>query len=630
MVGKNRYYLIACGTSSYQNYCKDKQLPDVEEEIKKVVNLFTQNFGYTQVLTHLQLNPNASELEEKFSQWLMDNEERSDRDIVIFYYSGHGVWHTDDKHYLLMKDTDPKYLPGKSLPAEYLVRPLNNPEVKIAEILYILDTCHSGHGTSDIIRFVSGVIQRKKPVEGANTAFHAIAVCRAKDIAEVSIFSSALEQVIESCNLNHNYGYIHPADIVKCINQKVSTQIASYNCVEVEGDTQFFPIVPKNLLEWKQKSPEFEEKLLCILSKEQYLEKSLLFINAFILSSIINEEFVLDKQALKEQLRKLAIKPVSEGICPLIACAEWCIEQSKKDENLQNLETEIVIWVHEVMKCRKGLDPSQINPDRESRYNNLQAKIQSGNLRIQIEIEPRRDTKNNTGLPTGLYILNMNLWIESQKFPFGRFAENVVLEPQSDSLEECLSDSLKECLKKADILLKWIRQEFYNSFTESEKTTIEFFLPLSLYQQSLEKICFQSGDFQKELGIEYPIFINSFDRYFNEEFRENRDEIYQKKKELWGNSQNLASAEVYHIGTKPSEKDLEIIEEHKVIAVWSRCPDQPLTEGKEINISDWKIWPEKIHDLRKQNEDLKVTLFWDDLYPKPSRRCRPLNTRVVE
>jgi len=616
MVGKNRYYLIACGTSSY--HPEYSQLPGVETDIKKVVNLFTQNFGYKQVLTNLQLNPNKNALEEEFSKWLRDKE-RSNRDIVIFYYSGHGEYYHNDRHYLLMEDTDPKNLPGKSLPVEDLVRPLNHPEVKIGAILYILDTCYSGHGTANIIKFTSEVIQNHQPIAGANIGVHTIAVCRAKDTAQENVFSSALEQVIRSWKGNHS---IHPDEIVECINEKVDTQNASYQCAGTETSGKlFFPFVPKTLLTWEEKRHEFGEKLLCILSKE--LEKSLFFINAFILSSIINEDFVLDKLALKEQLKKLAIKPVSEGICPLIACAEWCrfefLEQSRNDENLQNLVTEIENWQHEVITYREGVDLSKIEADRTSRYNNLQAKIQSGNLRIQIEIEPQRDTKNNTGLSTGLYILNMNLWIASQKFPFGRFAENVVLELQNDSLEECL--------KKEDILSNWIRKARYNSFTKSKKPTIEVFLPLSFYQESLEKICFQSGRSRKELGMEYPIFINSFERYFDEDFREIRDEIYQKKQELWGNSQNLASVKVYYNGKKP---DLEEIEEDKVIAVWSRCPEQSLTEGKEIKISDWKTWPEKIHNLRKQNEDLKVTLFWDDLYPKPSRRCRPLNTRVVE
>ncbi|MDF5732131.1 MAG: hypothetical protein PUP92_30040, partial [Rhizonema sp. PD38] len=258
--------------------------------------------------------------------------------------------------------------------------------------------------------------------------------------------------------------------------------------------------------------------------------------------------------------------------------------------------------------------------------NNFKKFIKNGNLRIQIEIEPEVDATRNTGLPTGSFLLNMNLWIESKELPLGRFAENVVLEPQG--IEK--SDSLRICLEKEDLLPNLIRKARY-SLPEPVKLAIEIFLPIDFYQESLERICFKSGRSErKPLGKEYSIFINSFERYFDEDFRESRDEIFMKKEILWKNDNSLDLSDIYYVGTKPSEEVAEMIATSKAIAVWSQCRENPLTKDNDPKTSKWKDWPQKIHNLRKEKNDMDVTLFWDDLYPKPSRRSRPLNTNVVE
>ncbi|CCI21950.1 hypothetical protein MICAG_1550005 [Microcystis aeruginosa PCC 9808] len=48
----------------------------------------------------------------------------------------------------------------------------------------------------------------------------------------------------------------------------------------------------------------------------------------------------------------------------------------------------------------------------------------------------------------------------------------------------------------------------------------------------------------------------------------------------------------------------------------------------DLKPSEWRNWPDNIKELRRNER--KIALFWDDLYPKPSPRPRPLNTRVVE
>ncbi len=582
----------------------------------------------------MQLNPKATNLINKFADWLQD-EERRETDLVIFYYSGHGEYLQGERHYLLQEDTDPKRPGQNDLATEELVRPLQYEGVKISQILYIIDTCYAQSGAGNVTEFASKVIQQYLPIKGANIAVHTIAACRAKQTAEENVFSNALEEILKDWRANElKGGYIYPSELVDKINKRInsSSQRVVHNNAGSETSAKFFPFVPKTLQTWEEKRHKFIDQLSRTLNKK--LNDSLFFINSFILSSEFIEEFVLDELSFREKLKELAIKPVSDEICPLIACSEWCRlrfgDRGDRERFNPTLAKEIENWQDEVIHYREGVNLNKIKEFVKQSFNEFKALIKKEDLRIQIEIEPEVDKEKNTGLATGSFLLNMNLWIESQDLPLGRFAENVVLKPQG-SEEDALvekSDSLRMCLEKEDFLSKLIHKARY-SLPELVKLKIEIFLPFDFFQESLESICFQFGRRRKPLGKEYPIFINSFERYFDEDFREIRDAIQIKKKALWSNDNNLES-ELYYIGTEPSESDLEMIEEALPIAVWSRCRENPLTEGNNIKISEWKNWPHKIHHLRKQRQDLEVTLFWDDLYPKPSERSRPLNTKLVE
>ncbi|GAB1539262.1 hypothetical protein NUACC21_19280 [Scytonema sp. NUACC21] len=633
MDGKTRYYLIACGTSEYLD--KYDPLPSVNTDVETVVNLFTQHFGYERVLEDLQLNPEATTLKNQFADWLQD-EKRCENDVVIFYYSGHGDCLPGDGHYLVMKDTIIDKIGTTALLTKDLVRPLINKGVKISQILYIIDTCHSGSGAIDVTNFALKVIQQYQPVEKeTNIAVHAIAACRAKQTANEGVLSNALANAVKKLSEDvglKTLGYINLDKLVEEIKQNIPSkeQRVQYSIAGTETSAKFLPILPKTLRTWEKKRQEFINSLSEILKNS--LEENLFFINSFLLSSKFLEEFILDEPDLKDKLKDLSIKPVSDGICPLIACSEWCRQRfCDRDDNRRDnssLDKEIEEWQKSISEYRKGVELDKIKKFvKELFEDEFKPLIQKVDLRIQIEIEPEVDGKRNTGMTTGSFLFNMNLWIESQKLPLGRFAENVVLKPQG--VEK--SDSLRICLEKEDFLSKLIRKARYSLPSSVKPPTIEIFLPIEFYQEPLEKICFLRGRNSSPLGKEYPIFINSFERYFDLDFREIRDEICEKKKALWGNNDG-PNSEIYYIGTQPSQLDLEMIEESKAIAVWSRNKSKPLVEGDEghIKISKWKNWPDKIRSLRKQEKDSEITLFWDDLYPKPSRRCRPLNTKVVE
>ncbi|NEO72460.1 caspase family protein [Moorena sp. SIO3H5] len=639
MTGKPRYYLIACGTSNYN----DQDVPNLDSvptDLQRVVDLLTQKFGYEEALTNLRLNPKKDELIKQFSDWLQ-HEERCESDRVIFYYSGHGEDIKGDRHYLLMEETDYNQIPQTSLATEDLVRPLNNEGVKIEQILYIIDTCYSGVGISDVSKFTTQVVQKYQSVRGAGIAVHGIAACRAKDTAKEDVFSRGLEQVLK--HLSKNYGNLYiPLDyLVDQINQIISSeQRASYSASGSEISAKFFPILPKTIQTWEEKQDELISQLFAGLKK--YPEDSLLQVNSFILSSktieklVLDDEFILDCTEIKQRLTELAQKPVSRGMCPLVACAEWCRRRfSRQDDKLRRLANTIKNWQQDVIRYREDANLSTIQEFVQEADLKFQELIKKENLRLQVEIEPEVDNDNGTGQASGALLLSMNLWLESQDLPLGRFAEKIRLEPreseESDSEQE--NESLYTILEK--ILPNLIRNARY-SLSERVNLTIEYFLPFDYFKTQLEKIRFQRGRKRTPLGEEYPIFINSFERYFDQDFLEIRDEIQVKKQGLWNDVNNSVTEpsipgefegdDIYYMGTDPSDSDLERIEEALPIAVWSRNLNQPLIEGEHLNLSEWQNWPKKIRDLRKKKKGLEVTLFWDDLYPKPSQRCRPLNT----
>ncbi|AOX03263.1 hypothetical protein BJP34_30895 [Moorena producens PAL-8-15-08-1] len=639
MTGKPRYYLIACGTSNYN----DQDVPNLDSvptDLQRVVDLFIHKFGYEEALTNLRLNPKKDDLIKQFSDWLQ-HEERCEIDRVIFYYSGHGEDLKGDRHYLLMEETDYNQIPQTSLPTEDLVRPLNNEGVKIEQILYIIDTCYSGVGISDVSKFTTQVVQKYQSVRGAGIAVHGIAACRAKDTAKEDVFSRGLEQALKDLSKNYENLYIPLDYLIDQINQIISSeQRASYSASGSEISAKFFPIMPNNIQTWEDKQDELISKLFAELKKHP--EHSLIQVNSFILSYniieklVLSDEFILDCREIKKRLTELGQKPVSRGICPLVACAEWCRQRfSKQNDKLRRLAITIESWQQEVIRYREDANLSTIQESVKKADLKFQELIKKENLRLQVEIEPEVDNDNGTGQGSGVLLLSMNLWLESQDLPLGRFAEKIRLEPweseQSDSEQE--NESLYTNLEK--ILPNLIRNARY-SLPERVNLTIEYFLPFDYFKTQLDKITFKRGRKRTPLGEEYPIFINSFERYFDQDFLEIRDEIEVKKQGLWNDVNNSVTEpsvpgefegdDIYYMGTDPSDSDLERIEEALPIAVWSRNLNQPLIEGEHVNLSEWQNWPNKIRDLRKKKNGLEVTLLWDDLYPKPSQRCRPLNT----
>ncbi|MFN6234479.1 MAG: caspase family protein, partial [Microcystis sp.] len=338
-------------------------------------------------------------------------------------------------------------------------------------------------------------------------------------------------------------------------------------------------------------------------------DNSLFLINSFLLvyedpksSSISNI------QELIEKLKDLSSKPVNKEICPLILFSEWCRLKLFKNETLDIAEN-IDTWKGEAVRYRDGVQLDTIKKYAIELWDKFNKNIELEG-RIQIVISPAIDKHNNTGLQTEYFHVNTMFFVGiNNKIKLWN-----IYKKEQDFMIEKMQDSFYQVIP-----------EIFYYLPDRVRLEIEFFLPFALLKHSLEDIKFRCGEWPS-IGYEYPVFINSFDRYFDEDFREIRDEIEEIKRALWENNSDLDQKD-YYIGTEPSIADLEEIVESLPIAVWSRNAGEPMTDN-DLKPSEWKNWPDKIKELRRNKR--KIALFWDDLYPKPSPRPRPLNTRVVE
>ncbi|MFM6760620.1 MAG: caspase family protein, partial [Microcystis panniformis] len=585
-----KYYLIACGTKDYKNLDPDKQLPSVETDLELVNSLFTSGFGYERVLPSLHLNPTTDDLKKLFPNWLRDKERHGTKNILIFYYSGHGEYCPGDRHYLILEDTNSDDIPSTALPTQDLVRPLNNKQVTISQILYIIDTCYSQSGAGDIIKFVSNAIKQYEAVRGANIAIHVMAACRAKDTAIEGVLSRSLQQALDDIKAIDFYshrGYVDLGWLVDKMNQNVdSNQRVNYSALGIETYARFFPTYPKADQKWENQRFNLIEKLFNILNINS--DNSLFLINSFLLvyedpksSSISNI------QELRGKLKDLSSKPVNQEICPLILFSEWCRLKLFKDETL-DIADNIDTWKGEAVRYRDGVQLDTIKKYARELWDKFNKNIELKG-RIQIVISPAIDKHNNTGLQTEYFHINAMFFVginnKIELWNIYEKEENFRLEEMQNSFYQVIP-------------------EIFYYLPDRARLEIEFFLPFALLKHSLEDIKFRRGD-GPSIGYEYPVFINSFDRYFDEDFREIRDEIEGTKRALWENNSDLDQKD-YYIGTEPSIADLEDIVESLPIAVWSRNPGEPMTD-KELNPSEWKNWPDKTKELRRKKR--KIALF---------------------
>lgn len=641
------YYLVACGTSESDYPKVYPPLAKVPNDLSRVTDILTSHFGYTRVLECLSLNPSANSIKQEFAKWLISGECTSE-DCIVFYYSGHGEYLPGDQHYLILKDTDPAIVGSASLPTVDLIKPLQSKGAALSQILFIIDTCYSGEGASDITQYATRVQQHFQPIAGENVSIHVITACRSKQTALDGAFTQSLEAVLQGNIAQKSSIYINPNELAARINENLdlTKHKVQYNCIGSETVAKFFPVLSKSLQDWEKERDSLIHELLTILNQD--LDKNLLLINSYILMSPFIDSFVIDETDLQRTLTELSLRPILEGVCPLIALSEWGIQLISRRGGVfdQNLGSQLETWQQKAIKLRSGVELLQIKESVRTLFECIKTTLTQEDFRIQIVIEPEQEQYKNTGQATGSLLLSMNLWVKSKPTPIGRFLEkqHLPLQKREDKVS-----SLQQCLEVDNLLTDLVRKARYsitNCFGEEVLIQLECFLPFEYFETPADSLTFRRGRQTGILGNQYPLFINSYERYFDPDFQEIRSDLFHKKNRLWAKDESEVQVcpEVNHgsedldqfepfdlyIGTSPSMSVLEMIELSLPIAVWSRVDSQPLVFDRDFQQAEWKEWPEKVNQYRKDNRQAEITLFWDDLYPKPSDHTRPLDLSVVE
>ena len=196
---KPRFYLIASGTACYDHLPEEAQLPSVDRDLDLVSRWFT-HIGYRRVLSGLGRSPTTHALKRSLGGWLTAKE-RSPRDRLILYYSGHGESVDDDAHFLLARNS--KYKSGKllshtALADAELARLIANSPIQHA--LVFLDTCYAGRGITGLSATAGALLRKRNWDEATPHGIYLVAASRPREKAREHVFAPALVESIANAN----------------------------------------------------------------------------------------------------------------------------------------------------------------------------------------------------------------------------------------------------------------------------------------------------------------------------------------------------------------------------------------------------------------------------------------------
>jgi tetratricopeptide (TPR) repeat protein len=244
-LNRGRSFMIAAGTAHYDHLGESAVLSSVPDDLSRIVKLFTEQLGYKQVLPGLGDDPYSDYLRNKLSEWL-NSDDVTAEDILVFYYSGHGVVAGKD-HYLLTIDSRVERLEGTAFPTASLARMLR--DSKVRNVMIVIDTCYAGQGVKDFGQLARDYVGSLRSGSDERTGVCAIAAARPKDEASQGVFSEIFAKVMldppENCG-RAGQDYLGSYDVlIGAINDELKarklTQRASVDLFNVQSALRFLP-----------------------------------------------------------------------------------------------------------------------------------------------------------------------------------------------------------------------------------------------------------------------------------------------------------------------------------------------------------------------------------------------------
>ncbi len=238
-----RRYLIAAGTARYDKLGESAQLPSVTSDIEAIRDLFAGRLGYDHVLPELAENPTSAQLREQIGGWLADDQRRAD-DIVVLYYSGHGAYGHDGRHYLLTSDSLDRNLVGTAVATEDLVRMLGGTAVQHA--LVVVDTCYAGAGVQDLVAMLRSVSSSRPAQEVSGSGLWFMAAARPKEEAQQHAFVPCLVRAVDNPKTGmFSQPYLDPNSVVAAVNEELGRSWPHQHARAAMGDSSgISPLLP--------------------------------------------------------------------------------------------------------------------------------------------------------------------------------------------------------------------------------------------------------------------------------------------------------------------------------------------------------------------------------------------------
>lgn len=238
-----RRLLIATGTSRYEHMPEDNRL-ELDAEVERVTRLFAR-FGYT-AAEGFRPNMTGEELKLAIRQFFMGCTEQ---DVVVFYYTGHGMVH--DQYFLLLPyDTDPADPQARGISAHELAR-LLLAGTKTGNLLVILDTCHAGAGAEQMAVDALQALGTRR-WEASPSGMYLVTATRPREQADSGAFTQAFERAVDELD-QPGYGraFLDIADIVGKITSTRLTprwQHAGFHVIGGERSAPFLPAQSGDIL----------------------------------------------------------------------------------------------------------------------------------------------------------------------------------------------------------------------------------------------------------------------------------------------------------------------------------------------------------------------------------------------
>jgi WD40 repeat protein len=246
-------FLFAAGTHHYPNEPQLEDLAGVDEDVARVAALF-EGMGYTRILPHLAREPRSRDLLRDLEEWLT-HPERSEEDVLVIYYAGHGLRHPKLRgHYLMCHDSRIDRPTGTCVKSADLAGLLASSPVR--HVLLMVDTCYAGAGTAEMAVITHDLADsREENDEGP----WLLAAARAREQAVDHAFVAALEHALKISRAGMRQPYLDPVELTGRIDAFLREhhphQSARCSATDVRVPPPFFPNpeyrsgLPSNLID---------------------------------------------------------------------------------------------------------------------------------------------------------------------------------------------------------------------------------------------------------------------------------------------------------------------------------------------------------------------------------------------